>query len=439
MFIIILKRIIVFFIGLIIAILLLEIGLRLAGFIYRKSLNIPRQSGIDSKGKPLIILCLGNSYTKGAGVSSEMSYPAQLQRMFDQRVTGRKVVVINKGQGQQNTAELLSDLRANIKNYCPDLIVLQTGQPNSWNYLKYVDYLRKKENRGSWVKGWVYSSRELLYESHVYRLLMLFKHGGFVSQESKPPVGASGVLSDYRKEEKYLEAVNFRKRVQFLRKPVVDQRQVQQGLELFRRSIKLDPDLPQNYFEAGFLYEIQGKYEEALKWYFKSLIVALRAGSDHWVVKIFMRVRDIKVLNKGLRNNGINRQVDKLFSFYDRHYPGQTFNFTGLNKAEIEQWVRSDMREIVKIIRQKNIGLIMQNYPKAFPVNAIFPEICHELRLPLVDNYTVFRAKIMHGATEQDLFVPDSHCSVRGYGLMANNVFDAILKLDLFKNVIVLK
>jgi lysophospholipase L1-like esterase len=415
------KRITVFFVGVFVALVCLEMGLRLAGFIYHKNTDIVNNPLGKMAGKPYVILCLGNSYTKGTGAPREMSYPAQLQRIFDERIRDRKVVVVNEGHGQQNTAELLSDLRPDIRKYRPDLIILQTGEPNSWNYLKYTDYLGKKEIGSSCFKWFKYHLMGLLYESRVYRLGMLFDY-------NKRQRGKQAVSPAYQKEEKYLKAVKFRRSIEFLENPLVAPEQAEEGIRLFTEAIRRDPDQPQNYYEAGFLYGTQKKYEEALKWYYKSLTVALGcADGRHWTVNAFRRIREMKKSYKGPRNEGINKKIDALICLYNRRHPGQNFNFAGLKDAEISEWVRSDMNEIVRIIQQGNVRVIVQNYPKEFPVNAILSDLCGKLRLPFVDNYSAFQDKMAHGTGEQDLFVPDGHCSAGGNRLTAENVFDKIL------------
>ena len=43
-----------------------------------------------------------------------------------------------------------------------------------------------------------------------------------------------------------------------------------------------------------------------------------------------------------------------------------------------------------------------------------------------MDNYKIFREKIVGGMREEELFVPDGHCNANGYALMAENVFQEI-------------
>ena len=167
------RRILVFMAGAILVLVLLETGLRLAGFFYRINVNSRTCSLSEKKGQQYIILCLGNSYTKGMGAPPQMSYPAQLQRMLDDRVKDKSFVVINKGVATQNTAELLSDLKFNIAQYHPDLIILQTGQANAWNYLKYNDYLMRIAKDTSLTTSLQYYYRCFLYECRVYRLVVL--------------------------------------------------------------------------------------------------------------------------------------------------------------------------------------------------------------------------------------------------------------------------
>ena len=105
----------------------------------------------------------------------------------------------------------------------------------------------------------------------------------------------------------------------------------------------------------------------------------------------------------------------------------------GLSESEISKWVGSDIKEIVSIIKQQKIRLIIQNYPIAWPVNSTLSRVAGILQVPFVDNYSVFKKKIAQGVPKEYLFVPDNHCSARGYGLMAENVYNKIMDENFLK------
>ena len=134
-------------------------------------------------------------------------------------------------------------------------------------------------------------------------------------------------------------------------------------------------------------------------------------------------------MDKGPDTARINRQIDRFIHASNRYMPDQFFNLVGLREVDTARWIDSDVREIARIIRQEKIRLIVQNYPRWFPANSILSAIADQLKLPFVHNDAVFQEKRAQGMTEQDLFVPDGHCNARGYGVMADNVFNKIAAL----------
>ncbi len=415
------RRIFVFFIGIITALFLLEVGTRLFGHIYQMNRSISVRPLLQGQSKPFIILCLGNSYTAGDGALPHMSYPAQLERMFASRIKDKDVLVINEGVGNQNTAELLRALKSNIKTYHPELIILQTGQPNSWNYLKYTDYLRRGKKDVTFLEQLSYYLSEFLHESVSYRLYSLFRYNGahdFLS-----------FTSGFENEKKYQKFVKFRKeRENAGNYAAVDHAQMVEALDLFMKAIKAHPGHPQNYFEVAFLYRIQNNYKEAVKWYLKAYDVALASDWRPMLFQASKRIRDIRYMDKGLQ---INKEINEFVSLK----PNQRINFIGLEESDVSEWVMSDIKEVVRIIQHEKIVLIIQNYPRAFPVNVVLSTIAKDLKLPFVDNYDIFNGKIAQGIAEEELFVPDNHCSAKGYGVIAENLFNKIMEEGFLKVV----
>ena len=159
------QQIIVFFIGLFTILFLLEVGLRITGFFYNKDMPSVNSGLVSNRGNHYIILCLGNSWTLGIGAPRGQSYPDDLQRKLDKKFYGR-ITVINKGWGNENSSELLYKLEATLSKIKPNMVILQTGQPNWWNFYRYSDYL-KRENLNIWL-----FFHKLL---HNYSLILIFK------------------------------------------------------------------------------------------------------------------------------------------------------------------------------------------------------------------------------------------------------------------------
>jgi tetratricopeptide (TPR) repeat protein len=109
--------------GLFLTFLILELALRLGGFIilsmqaHRNTLSL-RQKGVYR------IMCIGESTTQG-------QYPALLEQALNARNIGVRFSVIDQGIGGTTTSIILSLLEKNIDTYHPNMVLAMMGV-NDW-------------------------------------------------------------------------------------------------------------------------------------------------------------------------------------------------------------------------------------------------------------------------------------------------------------------
>jgi hypothetical protein len=96
--------------GLILGIILLEVGLRIGGFVLLHLQERANQSSLRENGE-FIILCLGESTTALGG---ENAYPRQLEKILNDRDIGSIFSVVNKGIAATNTTMIANLLAKNI-------------------------------------------------------------------------------------------------------------------------------------------------------------------------------------------------------------------------------------------------------------------------------------------------------------------------------------
>ncbi len=455
------KRILVFFIGLLAAVLFLEISLKLTGFLYKKNRMSAHEGVGKTRGSRYVILCLGNSYTFGVGAPRGQSYPDQLQRMFDKKLKGRGITVINKGVGAETTGELLSKLELNIENKKPDLILLQTGQANWGFYYKYSDYLKRTFGDRAFFRKAASSLNDFLNSSSVYRLFFnlyasLNNRSGIQMLGAFYPEG--NVCGVFLNNSTRLEQGSLGKSA----------KRAEDAINCYKERIRKNPDASLNYSYIGQIYYLQNNYEEALRWFMKAVQMAssnngrIKESSRNAVnynyiayvylfqnnypeaLKWFMQEVQANPYDmensgyQGIRNIAVQARVHQ-DQFYNEI---QSFirsfknidvdkgrNFLLLSDNEVNQWVESDIKEIVRIARQKGIKVILQDYPNVFPENKLLRKIAVELGVPFVENERVFQARIANGAAHTDLFeFGGGHCNANGYGLMAMNVYNKIME-----------
>jgi len=100
------------------------------------------------------------------------------------------------------------------------------------------------------------------------------------------------------------------------------------------------------------------------------------------------------------------------------------------------QWIESDLIKMIKICNEKNVTAILQDYPtERIGVNNIIRRVAEKTSCILVENESVFSALLKNGLRQDELFILDTHCTARGYTFMAINVFNAIVKAQIFSEI----
>ncbi|MCS6976770.1 MAG: SGNH/GDSL hydrolase family protein [Gemmatales bacterium] len=95
---------------------------------YRRRAKTPEQV-IDPKGRELVrIVCLGGSTTQDvtAFVEEQITYPSELQRLLNERLSGENVVVetINAGFAAHSTLHMLILLETELLDLRPDVLIV---------------------------------------------------------------------------------------------------------------------------------------------------------------------------------------------------------------------------------------------------------------------------------------------------------------------------
>jgi len=423
----------VFFIGSIAALLLLEISLRIAGgSFHQKDLDSKAESQAHKEKNIYTILCLGNSYTQGAGAPRGESYPDQLQRLFDEEPSGKKIRVKNGGVGGQNSAELLELLEDSIKKVKPDLIILQTGQPNYGNQYKYMTYLAREYGISAIPKRADFVLNDFLYKSRVYRLAQLLINNIKAKTKLSPQSKRNYV---FKAEKEYCEAAAWLREQEYrsvagkkrYANLDIDPEKAKQLINLFSKRIKLMPKDPEPYARIGQIYFFQKKYAKAMGWFIKGI----KANPSLEDIVVNFNYKHFRNLYKDSNDKEIKKAAGKFIREFSKANPEYEENFLFLTNDEIRKWVESDIREIIRIAQENKIKVIVQNYPAAVVADEIFfnmflPEIAKELNVYFVDNNRIFQELLDIGVKHEELFAPDNHCNAKGYGVMATNVFNKI-------------
>lgn len=112
--------------GLVLGLGCLEIALRTSGWIF---LQMPKtaERPLLKQATEYRILCLGESTTADLRFLGQESYPAQLQRILNERSHGVGFTVINRGVPATTTDTIVEQLPENLERYHPDIVVTMMG------------------------------------------------------------------------------------------------------------------------------------------------------------------------------------------------------------------------------------------------------------------------------------------------------------------------
>ena len=99
------------------------------------------------------------------------------------------------------------------------------------------------------------------------------------------------------------------------------------------------------------------------------------------------------------------------------------------------RWVESDLTKMVKICNDKNVAVVLQNYPISKIVNEAIRKGAQKTSCIFVENEQIFNGLLKEGFRREKLFAPDGHCTAKGYAIMAGNLFNAIVKARVFPEI----
>ncbi len=399
------------------AVILLELGLRIAG---SAQLQKASRQDPDNDGGYRIV-CLGDSFTFGVGADKDKSYPAQLQKMLD-RAGGKKFKVLNRGVNSFNTTMILTGFRERLdKEPPPDMVILMAGGANTWNAVG-----RTKDSR----------IRDFFLNMKVYKLARLLTKN--ISQkltgQKEPAAGAGEADKPGLSAKEREEQTSLYKRFTDL----MEQDAYGEALKVAYRLKELSPSSASSYIRIARVYFRMHDVVNAGEYYQKAIEIDPKdAHIEHTYAaftRCFMQSQDrariaygIDFLTLGLRQHP------------DLKYFIQMLRNQNKYLQELYPWINSDIKEIARLCRQRGIKLLIMTYPRGevyeYNVNTIIKQIAREEPLDMVDNEKVFRRLLSTGYKVEDLFVPDTHCNARGYAVIAENIYgklieDGILNTD---------
>ena len=251
------QKAILVLLGLLLSLLILEIGLNLAGFtltVLQENRNrISLKTESDYR-----ILCLGESTTQG-------EYPPFLAASLNRNDRGVKFAVFDQGKGGTNTNIILKDAETYLDQYHPDMVVAMMGINDG------IGYLPQEDPSASAMTLFLQSFK-------TYKLArMLWLHMVIRAQEADLPIGASqtqDMPAPGDSHKKYENPISNQGRlarteagVQRIYSEAVNYYQQQRrfgGAEgSLKKALELNPRDERLYVELGSVYRRHGRFGQA--------------------------------------------------------------------------------------------------------------------------------------------------------------------------------
>lgn len=469
----IIKRAVLVIFGFIACFILLETGLRLAGFAYRYWQEYQNRQSIND-GKPRVyrIFCLGESTTALGGKDS---YPSQLEEILNRASGSKRFAVINKGMTGVNTSAIVSELEYYLNSYMPDMVITMMGI-NDENPDVYFNSESDSPGNSSLWKGLrVYKLYQFLRDGILFRdklkniylwqasrMLDLQRYREaeqafkevlkVYGQCQEAYVGLSkcfygqDMLS--RSEDMLEEAV----RLPFENNDLFisigwcyfDLGRYDKAEAIFEKAIELNPEDHNFYVDLAQFCNVIKDHDKAQKMFEKAVSLVSPDNFDERPYRAlgwYYLERDMYSEAEGVFQKALAIKPDNLNINWDlwmlnrKHGRGE--GSLGYFR-KIRRFIRKtrlqtseNYRKLKSIVLKRGIKLVCAQYPMR-DVRELKNIFKSQENVIFVDNEVVFRNAVSKGRFEdyfEDKFAGDfGHCTALGNRLLAGNIADTILR-----------
>lgn len=386
--------------GIIVALIASEILLRLAGTIYYKvrvasecnRIDQNRLLALREETRQIKILCLGDSWTFGIGAPAGYSYPAQLQAISDKESPG-KYLIYNCGRPGWTSTRLLEYLPRFLKEYNPNIVVIQIGQ----------------NDIGFSFPSEIILLRIIASKSHLYKLLKLSLYG--ITER----------ISLLKNQSKNIEEIN-PESIKFVAmgETALSESDSNSAKNYFQKAIDTDQKNEMAYLRLGQVYQLLKEYDKAIEIFEKIIIINPYATvrEDLFRLLFSMYQADIKELQGKIET--LIRKIPSDSKFMN---PGTLFV---LNNKIIAKNLENNINKIIDLVRLcKMIPVFQEYFDKDFLSNQIIRQIAKKRNVILINN----EKELEQIKNIENYVNVDGHPKQEGYFIMAKNTFEVIKNL----------
>ena len=475
------KKAVLMIFGFFMALIIIEITLRFAGFVYTPELPI------NSKNK-YVILVLGESMSANM-LDGELSWPQKLELILNNNSKGKEFLVVNKAIPGTNTAFILKNLRFNLEKYNPSMVITLMGANDDIDMLiRYEETIFKKislsfqnlrirkliqfinevinfkiyEHKNKKIANGDFD-KKVMYETTLELANYHFKKNNYNEAEKKYLQAISINNEDFRAyeqlgmiylnkvelenyEEIYLSALEINKQDWIylgLGKLYLVKNELSKAREFFSESILINPQLGPGYQGLGKLYSIQNNTNKSLEMYSKALEYSrgdsglyLEIGKIHYNNKDYKKSEEffIKSLELDTENHLAYNRLFSIESEIGLTNKSKKFiHNSGFIKSNntVLQTTKYHYNLLNSILKKNNIKHIAIQYP-TLNIEDLEIFFLDKSNIIFVSNQDEFEQELSKGNYDQ-LFLDSvggtfGHFTEKSKDLIANNVATTILK-----------
>ena len=450
--------------------ILLEVLLRLGGFIMLSLQEYRNKQSIRHNGT-YRIMCLGDSTTAN-------QYPPFLERILNQRNTGVRFSIINKGLGHMTTSTILAELESNLDTYYPAMVMTMMGANDMGPYIPHeaiaasrtAGFLKSLRTYKLVRLLWFYivtEAREMKLQAQIYLSGIKSKEANIIQTSIGPTEASLTKAIELNSQSDYAYTQ--------LGSIYLVQGKFSQAEAAFTKAIELNPENERAYVELGRCYRKQGKFSQVEDLLKKAIELNpqnddlyMRLGIFYVIQRQFFLAEN--PLKKAIELNPRNaRAYIKLARLYlsqgktfqsedllrkvselknERAYEALSAVYKELGKPELAKAYAEkadrlrleefnpitvqNYRRLKDILDKRGIRLVCVQYPmrSVVPLKKIFQG--EEKEIIFVDNERIFRDAVNRDGYDtyfQDAANGDyGHCTDKGNKLLAENIANIILK-----------
>lgn len=477
-----LERLAALLAGLLLVLLALEAGTRVASHLVYPRTDPGRSVAGLPEGAPRV-LTVGDSFTAGR---VDASWPRAFAEIETAR-QGRPVAVVNAGLGGQNSRMVLEGLGPLLRAANPHLVVICAGAVNLTNWYGFNDWA----GRRSWTSR---LDDALAARLASWRLLRHLTVAWRRSPSVVPGDAVKGYATwqtTFRRDGRPIARVDSDDPGFQAAKALLDAGRAPEAYVAFHAAARSHPEQAPLWWGAGMAAAYAGDQAAAVRAYESCLTAAPRHAACTFGLGMVLsdmpggRDRAEAVLAAGVaawpedpllrwalgRVYGLKARQDlaleqlaacvrldpERYCCYETmvgmvrgpRYQGEVRKLleemapqsamardtlaallipgpgNRARDAALAAWARDDLEAMVDLCLDRGAGVLLHSYPEENPVNDVLREVAATRDVPFVDHVPAFRAALVT-TPRSDLFVPDGHPNDEGYRRMAEAIAEAV-------------